>query len=177
MNSANTMKLCAVNIPPPTLWKILYGLIVILLLTAPYSNECGPHSILALTVMSCHPLPSENILLVYMDANIAQISRWWTAKSIIYECVKMDPIMSLFHTNVAQPIFSKHRYAYPFDLATLLQQSTHSKVVFQSNPISHPYPSPSQSTQHPTGSHGHILHPSKSCQHKNILQLSQNTMC
>jgi len=37
----------------------------------PHSNECGPWSILALTILSCHQHPSETILLPFMDGNIA----------------------------------------------------------------------------------------------------------
>jgi hypothetical protein len=39
----------------------------------PHSNECGPRVLLALTIMSLHPNPLENMLLPYMHNNIAQI--------------------------------------------------------------------------------------------------------
>jgi hypothetical protein len=49
----------------------------------PHSNECGPRVLLALTIMSLHPNPSENMLLPYMHNNIAQICRTWITSSIL----------------------------------------------------------------------------------------------
>jgi len=49
----------------------------------PHSNECGPHTLMALSVFALHPDPSQNMLLPYMNSNLAQISRWWVARSLI----------------------------------------------------------------------------------------------
>lgn len=63
----------------------------------PHSNKCGPRTILAFTVMSQHPHPTENILLPFMDNNIAQLSCWWIAKSIICQSMDFDPIKVISH--------------------------------------------------------------------------------
>jgi hypothetical protein len=41
------------------------------------SNECGPHTLLALRIMAFHPNLHNNILLPIMDTNIAQLCRTW----------------------------------------------------------------------------------------------------
>jgi hypothetical protein len=38
----------------------------------PHSNECGPRTLLALTIMMLHPTPHLHMLLKYMHPNIAQ---------------------------------------------------------------------------------------------------------
>jgi len=49
----------------------------------PHSNEYGPHTLMALSVFALHPDPSQNMLLPYVNSNLAQISRWWVARSLI----------------------------------------------------------------------------------------------
>ncbi len=49
----------------------------------PHSNECGPRSLLAATIMALHPNPSRDIILPYMHPNISEISRWWVASCIL----------------------------------------------------------------------------------------------
>lgn len=44
-----------------------------------HSNECGPRTLLAITVMLLHLEPSTTVLLEYMVPNITQISRTWVA--------------------------------------------------------------------------------------------------
>jgi hypothetical protein len=50
---------------------------------SPHSNECGPRTLLATVVMLLHPNPHENILLPYMDPNLAQLTRTWVAQTIL----------------------------------------------------------------------------------------------
>ena len=47
----------------------------------PYSNECGPRTLLALLVMGLHPAPNEKILLSFMSRNLAQTLRIWIASN------------------------------------------------------------------------------------------------
>jgi len=49
----------------------------------PHSNECGPRSLVAATIMALHPNPSNYILLPSMHNNLAQISRTWVAISLL----------------------------------------------------------------------------------------------
>jgi hypothetical protein len=65
----------------------------------PHSNECGPRTLLALAVTVCHPDPSASILLPYMDENIAQMSRWRIASSILQE--RIDLLIDLPQTSIA----------------------------------------------------------------------------
>ncbi len=62
----------------------------------PHSNECSPRTIPALTVLACHPSPSPNILLPFMDDNIAQLSRWWIAASLVGNCVDIATLQDKF---------------------------------------------------------------------------------
>jgi hypothetical protein len=43
----------------------------------PHSNECGPRSLLAATILALHPAPSQDILMPLMHKNLAQIARTW----------------------------------------------------------------------------------------------------
>jgi hypothetical protein len=50
----------------------------------PQSNECGPRSMVAATIMALHPNPMPSILLPYMHSNLAQIARTWVANSTLW---------------------------------------------------------------------------------------------
>jgi len=49
----------------------------------PHSNECGPRTLLALTVLGLHPAPDTLSLLPFMAGNLAQILQTWAASSIL----------------------------------------------------------------------------------------------
>jgi hypothetical protein len=49
----------------------------------PHSNECGPRSLLAISIMMLHPDPNEDILMEYMSSNLAQITRTWVATILL----------------------------------------------------------------------------------------------
>jgi hypothetical protein len=49
----------------------------------PHSNECGPRSLLAATILALHPAPYSNILLPWMHNNLAQIARTWIGGQIM----------------------------------------------------------------------------------------------
>ncbi len=49
----------------------------------PHSNECGPRTLLALTIMLLHPDPTSSILLPFMHHNIANIARTWVASTLV----------------------------------------------------------------------------------------------
>jgi hypothetical protein len=58
----------------------------------PHSNECGPLSLLAATILALRPHPSSNILTPLMHSNLAQISRTWVATTILNGRVEKDAI-------------------------------------------------------------------------------------
>jgi len=64
----------------------------------PHSNECGPRSLVAATIMAVHPNPSIEMIIPFMHPNISQISRWWVAKSILVSTVNINPILALLHS-------------------------------------------------------------------------------
>ncbi len=78
--------------PPGTIWINCNSFTYF-----PHLNECGPRAILALTIMSCHPSPSEQILLPLMNENITQLSRWWIAAFLINPSVEINSLQELFH--------------------------------------------------------------------------------
>jgi hypothetical protein len=93
---------------------------------SPHTNECGPRSILALTVLSCHPNPSENILLPLMDDNIAQLCRWWIAECLIDETVDITPFARQYSTTIPYPTTTWTRSSHPFNIANLTtEEPTH----------------------------------------------------
>jgi hypothetical protein len=49
----------------------------------PHSNECGPWTLLALTVLGLHPAPDTHSLLPFMAGNLARILQTWVASSIL----------------------------------------------------------------------------------------------
>jgi hypothetical protein len=49
----------------------------------PHSNECGPRTLLALTVMMSHSNPHFQMLLPYMSPNLALVSRVWMSTCLI----------------------------------------------------------------------------------------------
>jgi hypothetical protein len=49
----------------------------------PHSNECGPRSLLAATILALHPAPSQDILMPLMHNNLAQIARTWVGSQLL----------------------------------------------------------------------------------------------
>jgi len=49
----------------------------------PHSNECGPRTILALAVIMSHPYPTQDILLPYMNPNLAMQARAWMSHLLL----------------------------------------------------------------------------------------------
>jgi len=82
----------------------------------PHSNECGPRSLIAATVLGLHPFPSPHILLPYMHPNIAQLSRWWVAKCIITDIFDPAPFNSSSTPPTNDPPTSLLQEAAPYDL-------------------------------------------------------------
>ena len=79
MNSSNTTHLIQQHISPLKLSKEFYPSNAMWhncpsYTYLPHSNECGPRTLLALSVFALHPNPSQNMLLPYMNSNITQIT-------------------------------------------------------------------------------------------------------
>jgi hypothetical protein len=124
INSQYTSQLTSHNFHPESAKWINYNMYY------PHSNECGPRTMLALTIMSIHPSLSNTILLLFMDANIAQLSRWWITKSIISVSVDLTPIITTFSDKYKPPTLSLQREAYPYNIARLPKPTTHSQTIF-----------------------------------------------
>jgi len=86
----------------------------------PHSNECGPRSLLAAFVTALHPNPSKYILLPFLHANIAQISRWWVANTIISNSLFL-PLMrnESINNSIEYPTTSLLKESFPSHIATL----------------------------------------------------------
>jgi hypothetical protein len=102
----------------------------------PHSNECGPRSILALTVLMSHPNPHINVLQPYMHPNLAMTARTWLGVCIITgtapiqtpvpELHNMNTLLTdksyLFHLLDWQRFYhnrvSRQNPAYPLSLCT-----------------------------------------------------------
>jgi len=57
------------------------------------TNAC---TLMALSVFALHPDPFQNMLLPYMNSNLAQISRWWVACSLINQ----EFLLNIFNQDV-----------------------------------------------------------------------------
>jgi hypothetical protein len=84
----------------------------------PHSNECGPRTILALAIMALHPSPDEQIILPYMNPNIAQISRWWVAHTITNAHFDISPFDPTRKCDTST-LWSQVMMAKPRNLATI----------------------------------------------------------
>ncbi len=60
-----------------------------------------------------------------MHPNIAQISRWWIAKSIINQKIDLCTISCLFHHTSSKNIQSWNQPTIPYDLAPLVTPTAH----------------------------------------------------
>jgi hypothetical protein len=85
----------------------------------PHSNECGPRTLLALTVMMLHPQPHKDMLLQYMHQNLAQGARCWVASSILTRIVSPSPTIRYSYTN--------------YDSGHFLYSSLHDKLEFRND--------------------------------------------
>lgn len=96
----------------------------------PHSNECGPRTLLAGTMMALHPEPSSNILLPLMHQNLAQISRTWIGFQLIREAFDHAPITSLINLHQQEYTNWHNAPGIPADLvnwhppATTIQHNT-----------------------------------------------------
>lgn len=85
----------------------------------PHSNECGPRTLLALSIFALHPAPHSGMLLTFMNNNIAQISRWWVAWTILRGSIILQPLLTQNdQCNQPNP-FSWNQSSYPANLAPL----------------------------------------------------------
>jgi hypothetical protein len=83
----------------------------------PHSNECGPRSLLAATIMFLHPNPSRDIILPYMHPNISEISQWWVAYSILSRSIDSFPFTRSFDSlHDVGNVPSVHMTSSPYDL-------------------------------------------------------------
>jgi hypothetical protein len=85
----------------------------------PHSNECGPRTLLALSVFALHPNPSQYMLLPYMNNNIAQISRWWVARCILNLAFPCNIIKKTANSHLVHFPPSWNQVSDPANLASL----------------------------------------------------------
>jgi hypothetical protein len=90
-----------------------------------HSNECGPRSILAATILALHPNPSNTILLPAMHPNLAQILRTWLSCQIINQTIDHTALNELLHTSHAmtdqRTASSLPAYLFPWATSTTPQ--------------------------------------------------------
>jgi hypothetical protein len=82
----------------------------------PHSNECGPRTLLALTIMMLHPNPDQYILLPFMHHNLANLTRTWVASTIITG-LPLIPLLTSTTQNVipnSNIAISKPSYIVPW---------------------------------------------------------------
>jgi hypothetical protein len=91
-----------------------------------HSNECGPRTLLALSIVALSPNPTKDILLPYMHNNISQISRWWIAAAILRQNVNTTPFTQEYNHNPSTyPPPSWNLPADPAHLASLYLPGYH----------------------------------------------------
>ncbi len=104
----------------------------------PHSNECGPRSLLAISIMMLHPHPSETILLEYMDPNLAQITRTWVATTILTG----QPLIPLiYQEEKSQASYHVEAVSQPYtliDWTTINNKTSHSSTAPISIHLSQP---------------------------------------
>jgi len=79
----------------------------------PHSNECGPRTLLALTIMGLHPQPDKHILLPYMNGNLAKIARTWVATSLMTDQVVLPELTADPYAQLSD--CSKLSYLFPWN--------------------------------------------------------------
>jgi hypothetical protein len=82
----------------------------------PHSNECGPRSLLAATILALHPDPSSNVLLPIMHKNLAQITRTWIAGQLIQENIDIEAIKNCIRATPTLMPLSTSSPSSPADL-------------------------------------------------------------
>jgi hypothetical protein len=82
----------------------------------PHSNECGPRSLIAATIMALHPNPSELILLPTRHPNLAQIARTWVAKSLLTNQIDHSALLPLLAPHHQVPLSVSNAPSQPFHL-------------------------------------------------------------
>ncbi len=86
----------------------------------PHSNECGPRSLLAATVLALHRNPSPHILLPLMHHNLAQILRTWLAVQIVRDELDTSTIASILALNQHESILPTNQNSDPADIIAWL---------------------------------------------------------
>jgi hypothetical protein len=82
----------------------------------PHSNECGPRSLIAATIMALHPNPSELILLPTMHPSLAQIARTWVATSLLTNQIDHSALLPLLAPHHLEPLPVSNLPSQPFHL-------------------------------------------------------------
>jgi hypothetical protein len=88
----------------------------------PHSNECGPRTLLALTILGIHPNPTKNILLPFMTGNLAQITRTWVAATLVTGIVNIPSLTAPTDANLSN-------HTIPGYLFTWLTQTGSSQSI------------------------------------------------
>lgn len=82
----------------------------------PHSNECGPRTIVAATILALHQTPSSDILLPMMHPNLAQIARTWVAVSLLNNKINSEAINEIIASNYQPPFQSTVARSEPANL-------------------------------------------------------------
>jgi len=127
----------------------------------PHSNECGPRSLIAATIMALHPSPSNYILLPCMHQNLAQISRTWVAMSLLTNNINHSAVTALC---------SPSRATFPH--VTRMASKPYHLIQW---PMSETIPSNHSSKQPNCNSQAENKQNSSGSKKSNCTQLTQNT--
>jgi hypothetical protein len=113
----------------------------------PHSNECGPRSLLAATILALHPHPSNTILLPAMHPKLAQILRTWLGCQITTQTIDDTAIKALLHTShgitnqrtaSSLPAYLFQWAASAIPLPTVILESHNPSKLRATAPIFHP---------------------------------------
>jgi hypothetical protein len=105
--------------PPATEWITCHTTTY-----SPHSNECGPRTLLARSIMALHPSPSSSILLPYMHHNLAQITRAWASITLLKGIPILPPIASSNSHTLAEQAARSIIYCSPPNLIDWTSNTT-----------------------------------------------------
>lgn len=95
----------------------------------PHSNECGPHTLLALTIMGLHHNPDESMLIPFMHANIAQITCIWITNTLLLNSFDITPFQQYIQTQNNTANHECTKQSIPYNLFHILKK-TSTQVIY-----------------------------------------------
>jgi hypothetical protein len=144
----------------------------------PHSNECGPRTILALSILALHSQPYPEMLLPLMDENLAQITRTRIAASLVsgnFDTDNYKHVLSFSSFNDTRT--SNRAASNPADIILWNEvhcQQHHNQTLHESTNIIHPE-SPTCTITQPN--HNTIQFGEKQTTSYNLSQVNTSSTC